>query len=383
MRITLISRSWPSDERSGVSLAAFNHARILVEKGHDLSIIGSFDGLKSLPLPLLDRTVIPSFGSGALYSPVRINRRKLTNAISANTPDLVIVEAWQTALTDTAIEVAFDLNTPVLMISHGISVHPYENTIAQFVRSLAWLPYRYIKLPRLMKKLSAITALDDDSISTRFFDRDLAKRYGIPRLTLKNFPHHQSKLGISRINRRMQILVVGYFSAVKNQMAAIRLLAELPKSISCCFIGERSGPYFLACQKRATQLELKERISFLEDSECDVAEQIANSILVFLPSITEGLPITLIEAMASGTPFVARSVGAVASLDGGIFANDEPNQLQAISSLIDDSQLWQKLSDAGKKKYQSEFTEECIAIQLTQAVKLAHSNSLQPAEVKL
>ena len=371
MRITVVSRSWPSHERSGVSLAAFSHARILLEQGHEVSIIGAMDDLKSLSLPLANRALVQAFGSGSLYSPTHIDDAQLKKAIVDNNPDLVIVEAWQTAITDGAIEVAHELDIPVLMISHGISLHPYRNSLAQFARSLAWLPYRYFKLPRLMKKLSAITTLDEHSTSSRFFDRDLAIKLGISVWPLKNFPAHQFKTDITRTERKMEIVVVGYFSAVKNQLAAIDLLSKLPKNISCCFIGDRHGDYFEFCQKKVAELGLEKRIFFKQDNECNLAEEIAKSILVFLPSITEALPMTLIEAMACGTPFVATSVGAIPSFSGGILADDEPSQMKAIHLLIDHPDLWQRYSDAGKCQYKSEFTEEHMARQLAQVVEMA------------
>lgn len=311
MRITLISRAWPPSERSGVSLAAMSHAKLLLQQGHDVSIIGAENNLQAIPLPLSGRTCVPAKGSGSLYSPARINQGRLKQAIASNKPELVIVEAWQTALTDSAIDVAYQLGIPVLMISHGISMHPYKVSIPQYLRSLAWLPYRYLRLPGLVKKLNAITTLDESSKSNRFFDRELAKKCLIPVVVLKNYSAHQMGEYVPRSKRQMQILVVGYFFPVKNQLAAINLMARLPFEISCCFIGDRQGRYFEECRTRVIDLKLNERISFLQDDECNLAQKIAHSILIFSPSITEVLPITLIEAMECGTPFVGTSVGAV------------------------------------------------------------------------
>lgn len=371
MRITLISRSWPPHERSGVSLAALSHARLLLEQGHEVSIVGATNNLQAISLPLFNRAYIPASGSGSLYSPARINRAMLEQVITANKPNLVIVEAWQTALTDCAIDVAYQLAIPVLMISHGISLHPYKSSISQFLRSLAWMPYRYFRLPSLIKKLSVLTTLDEFSGSNRFFDRDLAKINKIPTLPLKNFPAHRFERNISRADRKMQILVVGYYSEVKNQLAAIHLLTKLPQEISCCFIGDRQGEYFELCQRRVTDLGLEGRVSFFQDNECNLAELIAQSILVFSPSITEALPMTLIEAMECGTPFVATSVGAVSSFVGGLLADDEQTQIEAIETLIAKPEVWQKYSDAGKKQAQAEFSETRIAAQLANAVQLA------------
>ncbi len=371
MRITLISRSWPPDERSGVSLSAFNHARLLLKMGHLVSVIGSSKNIHSISLPLTDITFIESKGSGALYSPIRINYELLSNEIANSRPDLVIVEAWQTALTDTAIKASHRLGIPVLMISHGISLHPHQYSIRQLARSFAWLPYRFFKLPYLIKNLSALTTLDTESQSMRFYDRYLAKKVNIPILNLRNFPTHRFNRFIPRDERKKQILVVGYFSEIKNQLSAINVLSKLPEDISCIFIGDRHGKYFDSCRNRVARLGLESRTSFLLDTECDLGYEIARSALVFLPSLTEALPITLIEAMALGTPFVATPVGAINTMMGGLLADNQKNQVNAIKTLLIDSDLWQKYSAQGIKQYESEFTEERIYQQLFEAINVA------------
>jgi glycosyltransferase involved in cell wall biosynthesis len=337
--------------------------------------LGSQIDFDDLNLPICSKFSIDAHGSGAIYSPAKIDIKGLEDALTSINPDLVVTEAWQTALTEACIDIASKLNIPILMISHGISIHPYANSVHNWIRYLAWLPYRYFKLPRLIKKLNAITALDNLSSSNRFFDRELAKKNNIPIISLKNCPSHRSAKVVPRADRQMQILVVGYFSAVKNQLTAIEVLSQLPESISCCFIGDRCGDYFEACQKRVTKLGLTSRVSFLQDDECDLAEKINQSILVFSPSITEALPITLIEAMACGTPFVATPVGAVSSFSGGILADSKQSQIEAINALITETTLWQKYSDAGIQQVEADFTEDRIAAQLANAINTAMQKS--------
>ena len=342
--------------------------------------MGAQDQTELNGIGISNAAVISAKGTGALYAPVRINKLELRNAIVRVKPDVVLIEAWQTALTDTSIEVANELSLPVLMVSHGISIHPFSNDILQLFRSMAWLPYRFFKLPRLMKKITVITALDLQSKSKRFFDRELAKKINLPIVVLKNSPINWSAQFISKARRKWQILVVGYFSLVKNQMAAIELIRTLSTDITLCFVGERTGSYFMKCQQAVHEYGLVNRVKFLQDDECDLSIEIASCLLIYSPSITEALPMVLIEAMASGTPFVANSVGAVPSLKGGISARSQPSQLDAIKLMVDDDLVWNNYSDAGLKQYQEEFSEACISEQLMVAVQTAinnHSNQAQ------
>ena len=363
-------------------MAAHKHAQLLLNLGYDVAVLGAQDQTNLNDIGISNTTTICAKGTGALYAPVRINRCQLRHEIVRVKPDVVLIEAWQTALTDTSIEVANELGLPVLMVSHGISIYPFSHDILQLFRSMAWLPYRFFKLPRLIKKITVITALDLLSESNRFFDRELAKKMNLPLVSLKNAPINWSDQFISKDRRKWQILVVGYFSMVKNQLAAIELIRTLSPDLTLCFVGERTGSYFKKCQQAVYTFGLDNRVKFLQDDECDLGIEIASSLLIYSPSITEALPMVLIEAMASGTPFVANSVGAVPSLKGGIPASTQSSQLDAVKLLVGDDLVWNDYANAGLKQYKEEFSEACISEQLNVAVQTAINIHLDRVEAQ-
>ena len=377
MRILVVSRSWPSTERSGVSLAAAAHVEMMVGQGHEVFIIGAFPQVQHENLSVKRRFYVAAYGSGALYSPARVNRMSLISAIAEVRPDLVVVEAWQTGLGDAAIEVSFARGLPVLMISHGVSVHSFSSAWIDRLRSFAWLPYRLGYFPGLVRRLCAITTLDEHSRSPRFYDRDLARRIGIPVFPLANFPVNWTIENIPFQDRKRQLLLIGYFSPVKNQLSALELLQKLPEDIMLHFIGPRSGKYYLQCVRYASELNIRSRVMFSEDQEIDIAGEIASSIAVLSTSITEALPICLLEAMACGTPFIATPVGAVPSLRGGIIRQDVLCQAEAVISLVNDSDLWMRLSSEGMATHNARYSRAKISEQLAAAVEgtfQAHCN---------
>ena len=373
MRITIVSRSWPSDERSGVSLAAAEHVRVLVTLGHEVSIIGSNPTVLHEDVPALSRYYVRAEGFGSLYSPATVDRVELARAFTQGAPDLVVVEAWQTALTDTAVEVAAYAGHRVLMVSHGSSLHPFSKRPMDRLRALAWLPYRKRRLPRLLSCLSAMTTLDETAASDRFFDRDLALRMGVPVVPMINVPIHWTNRPMAREQRDPQVLVIGYFSSVKNQLAALEIAARLPDPLCLLFIGRRHGSYFQTCVQRAADLRLGDRVRFVEDHECDIAQEISRSIAVLSTSITEALPLTLIEAMACATPFVATPVGAVPSLEGGICAAGPSAQYDALVALMKDERLWNRYSCNGLMQFQHRYSHEQLERQMQRALEVALS----------
>jgi glycosyltransferase involved in cell wall biosynthesis len=368
MRIVVVSRSWPSHERSGVSLVAEQHVNILVESGYDVLIIGSNPSVLREQLSVTDRFYVPSTGSGALYSPAFVDVNKLTDVITKSCPDLIICEAWQTALTDAAVDVSYKIGIPVLMISHGVSLHSYSNRLIDVMREWAWVYYKYKKLPQRVSRLSAITTLDSTSSSDRFYDRGIAQRLHIPVVPLVNSPINWCESYLEYQSRRRQVLVVGYFSEVKNQLAAIDLFAAMPADLNLRFIGMKTGYYYSRCRDRVDRLGLRSRVSFLQDSECDVAEEIGRSLVVLCCSITEALPVTLLEAMASGTPFVASPIGAIPNMGSGMIARDKEEQIAMILSLVNDVEYWTCASQAGRRCYLERYTLDHVRRNLLDAI---------------
>ena len=374
MRILVVSRSWPSNERSGVSLVASEHVKMLISAGHDISIVGSFPAIVNETLKVTNKYFVSSCGSGSLYSPASVDCKQLSSIFIAENPDLIIVEAWQTALTDAAIDIGFNMSLPVLMISHGVSLHKLSNSILDILKMILWIPYR-LRLGSKISKLSAITTLDFESSSLRFYDRQIALKLGIPVINLLNSPVNWLYNLNTFTERKSQILVVGYYSPIKNQLRAIDLIPGLPEFLKFKFIGPKNGRYFRSCVRRVSDLGLSDRVTFNEDSEINIAEEVSTSLMVLSTSKTEVLPVILLEAMASGTPFVATSVGAVSSLRAGIIANDIDGQRMAISSLANDRDLWSRTSLIGRKEYELRYSYESISISLKHAINIAIKNS--------
>lgn len=375
MRITVVSRSWPSNEKSGVTLAAAAHVALLAEAGHEVTIIGAYPAVIEEKLPVGVRFHVPAKGSGALYSPARIDRSVLRNVLNRAEPDLVLVEAWQTALTDATVDAAYVLGLPVVMISHGISLHPFNRRVPDVLRAWGWTWYRLFTLPRLVQRLSGLAVLDMNSKSPRFYDRDMALRMKKRIFPITNFPVNWH-LGSERPQeRKRQIILVGYFSSVKNQLGALHVLAGLPQDLKLCFVGGRSGAYYEQCERAAKAMGLSSRVRFLEDHECELAQEIADSLVLLSTSVTEVLPLTLLEAMASGTPFVATPVGGVPSLRAGLLADQCEGQRDAIIRLANDPQLWTHKAQEGRAVFERRYTRSAVRDRLLKMVESFDSRS--------
>ena len=366
-KILVVCRSWPTFEHSGLAFCAGEHCTFLHEFGYELFIASSNPEVLGVigQLPVKDVLYIPLEGFNFLTFRKGINQKKAQEAIAAIGPDLIVIEAWQTAIGDAFIKVASQLKIKVIMISHGVSFHSFSWRPRDLVRSLSWLPYRWLVFPRLMKQLTALSVLDLNSTSKRFFDRDLAKKLGIPVALLANAPIHYSNNVLPLIERKRQVLIIGYFSDIKNQLAALQVTKVLKKQeIIFKFIGNKTGTYFQKCSDFVAKHGLQEIVDFKQDTECDLALEISRSLIVFSPSNSEVLSLALLEAMASGTPVVATRVGANESLSGVILADTMFEQCKAILDLIINEDLWERQSREGNSCFKENFTALNVKDQL-------------------
>lgn len=105
------------------------------------------------------------------------------------------------------------------------------------------------------------------------------------------------------------------------------------------------------------EMVLKEDIKdvYFTGARRDVNKIMPATDVFVLPSISEGFPITLLEAFATGLPVVATNVGGIPGLvtsDVGLLV--EPRDSKALAEALDkilcDNELSQKMGNAAHSK---------------------------------
>ncbi|GAA4221505.1 glycosyltransferase involved in cell wall biosynthesis [Sagittula marina] len=112
------------------------------------------------------------------------------------------------------------------------------------------------------------------------------------------------------------MLFVGRLAGVKGVpvlLRAIALLRHTHPDLRLTLIGD--GPERAAIDAYARQLDMHPFITFMGyRSQAEVAEELSRTDLFVLPSFAEGVPVVLMEAMASGVPVVTTRIAGVSEL---------------------------------------------------------------------
>jgi len=158
------------------------------------------------------------------------------------------------------------------------------------------------------------------------------------------------------------VLGVGRLKAPKDFGTLVHAMALLPTD-SCRLRVAGDGPERTALSEEIQALGLAGTVELLGDRD-DVAELLRRSHVFVLSSRSEGMPMSVLEAMATGVPVVASAVGGLPELvveeETGLLVEpgDEKALAGAIASLLDDPELRRKLGSAGHARARDLFDLE-------------------------
>ena len=159
------------------------------------------------------------------------------------------------------------------------------------------------------------------------------------------------------------ILQVARLDPLKDHLTALRTVERLARrrpDARLVLVGE--GPQQPLIQDFLTSRHLPGRVSLL-GLRTDVARLLAAADVFLLTSISEGIPLTVIEAMAAGLPVVATAVGGVGEViaDGqtGLLApaGDDAALAEKLLALADDPSLRGRLGRQGRERAEALFSE--------------------------
>jgi glycosyltransferase involved in cell wall biosynthesis len=158
---------------------------------------------------------------------------------------------------------------------------------------------------------------------------------------------------------RPLLVSVGRLKAPKDFLTLVRALAVLPAgSFEALIVGD--GPDRPALEDELRLLRLDDRVRLAGEWH-DVQALLADADVFVLSSTSEGLPVSVLEAMAAELPVVASHVGGVPELvvdgkTGLLVPPGDPHELAAaLRLLVDDRDLRRRLGASGRVRAEAQF----------------------------
>jgi glycosyltransferase involved in cell wall biosynthesis len=276
--------------------------------------------------------------------------REMRALLLETRPDLVAAHSSKAGIL--ARLAGRSLGIPVVFTAHGWAFTPGVPPTQAAV---------YRRIERLVGPLASRI------ITVSEFDRALAleARIAPPHriVTVHNgIPDIPAPLRAEPGRAPTRLVMVARFGAQKDHPTLLRALGglrDLPWELD--LIGE--GPLTADVRGLAESLGLGDRVHFL-GQRMDVHRILGDAQVSLLATNWEGFPLSILESMRAGLPVVASAVGGIGeSVDDGrtgyLVPRGDVETLRArIGGLIADSELRVRLGQAGRARYEAQFTVE-------------------------
>lgn len=168
-------------------------------------------------------------------------------------------------------------------------------------------------------------------------------------------------------------------------LAALPSLLDRWPELCCLFVGE--GELEDALQRMARELGVERACRFV-GVRTDIADILAAADLFVLPSLSEGFPFVLLEALAMGCPVVASRVNGIPELieegkTGLLVPARDPHSLaSAILKLLSDPAAASRMGAAGRMVVRERFTADRMVANTTAIFDAAVQDAGGPLPVR-
>jgi glycosyltransferase involved in cell wall biosynthesis len=231
----------------------------------------------------------------------------------------------------------------------------YDATLPPFWRHVARLSHRLADCVVVNSRAALAEERDAGFPSSRLVHVPNAARLGV-------FPD-EGALGPSS---GPQVVAVGQLEAVKGHRFLIEAWPTVRRAHpDACLVLVGEGSARRALGEQARSLGVADAVDFAGfRSPADAF--IAGGDVLVQPSLTEGLPNAVLEAMVAGRPVIASRVGGVPELvvdgeTGLLVPPADPDALaRAIIALLDDPDLRARLGAAGARRARTMFSLDSV-----------------------
>ncbi|MCQ8893263.1 MAG: glycosyltransferase family 4 protein [Methanolinea sp.] len=351
MKIAVLVNLFPPKWLAGTELATYNLAKHLAKRGHEIHVITSHDK----GLPNFDKE--NGFYVHRLAWPkiriigVLLFWLKIFLKIRTIKPE--IVQAQDLSMGIPSLMIKKVLGMPYIVWGQGSDIY---------------LPGRVIKITRssILKNADAILALTED-MRKKMKEITSHEIFVVPNGIDPELFCIESQ-SIVKYNKSNIILFVGRLYPIKGihyLLMAFKEIHDIIKDAELVLVGD--GQERERLEALSVQIGIQDYVRFIgKVPHTEVKKYMQQADIFVLPSLSEGLPNVILEAMACGLPIVASRVGGIPDVieDGVNGYLVTPKRLDEIAEkiviLLQNDKLREKISRNNLIKIKSYRWENII-----------------------
>lgn len=284
-------------------------------------------------------------------------------------------------------------NTPFILTEHGIYIRErkmdmhtnssfelYKSSLQKSVESSDYIKQMWINFFEKMGFLTYQSAMEILSLFNGA--KELQIEFGADKKLCRVIPngvdvHRLNKLVKLRDAKPPKVITllgrVVSIKDIKTFIRAIRIVADTLLDVQGWIVGptDEDVLYFDECTRMVESMNLKDNIKFLGFQKID--DILPKTGILTLTSISEGMPLTILEGFAAGLPCIATDVGSCAELiygalneediaiskAGEVVSVSNPSELaDAYMKLLEDEDLWREYQANALKRVNKFYTQE-------------------------
>jgi glycosyltransferase involved in cell wall biosynthesis len=368
MRVLLVANTLPPRDVSGVGEQVLQLATGLEAAGHQVEVLGRGAGGARGPKVLFPLMVVPAF----------------LRTLHRFRPDVVQVHESDGGLVALLTKVTAPVLEPSPLLAALLQVSYVEELKA--VRPLKWRGrilgspgrrewvFRVVKAP-VQVALGCFTAWLSDVVlaPSRQTALEIERDYGVePVLVLPNVTGGRSvERAASQDSQEAPgyLLFVGRLrirKGVEVLLHAVARLRESGRTVRLVVAGD--GEHRKPLESVSESLGLADDVRFLGGCDAGVVRDLmAGATALVVPSIYEGMPLVVLEAMESELPVVASTVSGMPEVvtggeSGWLVPPEDVDALsEALAEVLDDPQGARHRGKVGKRRLDERFRPEHAA----------------------
>ncbi len=291
--------------------------------------------------------------SGSLVAGIRGDTRPFLESVRSGRWDLIVMHCYQTWTTDLLLKELDRLAAPCIVVAHGLSGYPKP----EFKDYYAWVAPRVSSL----RATVGLSALLEDTTFAR--DNGLP----LPRIIANGVDTEEWSRPAVGVRSRWSLVGHPWLLNVSNHNpnkgherlwhVADRVRMLEPKAIVTIIGGRHPAARFNlgrigvvgGCWYRCLATSVRRRGVRLNQGapRSDVVSAVKEADVFLLTSRWEAYPVSLLESMAAGTPWVSFDVGCVREYKGGIVVGDIEEMAAVTNEILRRPQLRAALTEAG------------------------------------